>query len=63
MSSKSDDLEKVLKQNLKLRRELAAELNGTNEPNRGWGVLYWVALVLIPVFILCGVAFAFHYLG
>ena len=61
----AENLEEVLQQNLELRRELVAEVTGTRETKRvtGWGVLYWVGLVLIPVLILCGVGFAFHYMS
>jgi hypothetical protein len=63
MASKNDDLEEVLQQNLKLRRELVAEVASANRPKRvtGWGIIYWVGLVLIPVLILCGIAFVFRY--
>ena len=59
----SDDLQKELRQNLELRRKLAVEV--ASEPKRatGWGVVFWVGLVLIPVLILCGVGFAFHYMS
>jgi hypothetical protein len=65
MTSKSDDLEEVLQQNLKLRRELVAEVTKANETKRVtvWGALYWAGVVLIPVLILCATAFAFRYLG
>ena len=58
----SDELEELLRQNLELRRKLAAEV--ANEPKRatGWGVVYWVGLVLIPVLVLCGVGVAFRYI-
>jgi hypothetical protein len=61
----SDELEDVLQQNLKLRRELVAEVAKANEAKRVsvWGVVYWAGVVLIPVLILSGAAFAFRYLG
>jgi len=64
MASKTDDLEEALQQHLELRRELAAEVVKASKPRRitGWGVLYWVGLVLIPVLILCGVGLAFRYI-
>jgi hypothetical protein len=64
MPSKTDDLEEVLQQNLKLRRDLVAEVARANKPRRvtGWGVVYWVGLVLIPVLILCGVGFVLRYI-
>jgi hypothetical protein len=64
MPSKTDDLEEVLQQNLKLRRDLVAEVARANEPRRvtGWGVVYWVSLVLIPILILCGVGFVLRYI-
>jgi hypothetical protein len=51
-----DDLEKVLKQNLKLRRELAAEVAKVRVPKPGmyrfgW-TLYWVCLTLAAVWVL-----------
>jgi hypothetical protein len=50
MTSESDDLERALRQNLKLRRELAAEVakakGGGITYRLGW-VLYWVCLGLI----------------
>ena len=62
MTSHSDDLEEALRQNLELRRELKTEIAKASEMRgSGWGVLYWVGLVLIPVLILCGVGFAFRY--
>jgi len=64
MPSKTDDLEEVLQQNLKLRRDLVAEVARANKPRRvtGWGVVYWVGLVLIPILILCGVGFVLRYI-
>jgi hypothetical protein len=50
MTSGNDDLEEALRQNLKLRRELAAEVakakGGGITYRLGW-VLYWVCLGLI----------------
>jgi hypothetical protein len=51
-----DDLEKVLRQNLKLRRELAAEIGNVRIPKPGmhrlgW-TLYWICLTLAAVWIL-----------
>jgi hypothetical protein len=65
MASKRGDLEKALKQNIELRRKLAAEVTSESEPKRetGWGVIWWIALVLIPVVILCGLGFAFRFFG
>ena len=39
MRSKTDDLEELLQQNLKLRRDLVAEVARANKPRRvtGWG--------------------------
>ena len=64
MRSKTDDLEELLQQNLKLRRDLVAEVARANKPRRvtGWGVVYWVGLVLIPILILCGVGFVLRYI-
>jgi hypothetical protein len=50
MTSDSDDLEEALRQNLKLRRELADEVAKAKQPGGiayrlGW-VLYWICLVL-----------------
>ena len=58
----SDELEELLRQNLELRRKLAAEV--ATEPKRetGLGVIWWIGLVLIPVVILCAVGFALHYI-
>jgi hypothetical protein len=65
MTSKRAELEEILQQNLKLRRELVAEVAKANEAKKvtGWGALYWAGVVLILVLILCGAAFAFRYLG
>jgi hypothetical protein len=51
-----DDLEKVLRQNLKLRRELAAEIGNVRVPKPGmhrlgW-TLYWICLTLAAVWVL-----------
>ena len=51
-----DDLEKVLRQNLKLRRELAAEIGNVRIPKQGmhrlgW-TLYWICLTLAAVWVL-----------
>ena len=50
MTSESDDFEEALRQNLKLRRELAAKVakakGGGITYRLGW-VLYWVCLGLI----------------
>src|SRR6185437_1967211 len=58
MRSKTDDLEELLQQNLKLRRDLVAEVARANKPRRvtGWGVVYWVGLVVIPILISAGLA-------
>jgi hypothetical protein len=50
MTSDSDDLEQQLRQNLKLRRELGAEVakakrRGGMAYRAGW-VLYWICLLL-----------------
>jgi hypothetical protein len=60
MPSKTDDLEEVLQQNLKLRRDLVAEVARANKPRRvtGWGVVYWVGLVLIPILTTLPIAMA-----
>jgi hypothetical protein len=51
-----DDLEKVLQQNLKLRRELAAEVAKVRVPKPGmyrWGwTLYWICLTLAFFWVL-----------
>ena len=50
MTSDSDDLEKALRQNLKLRRELAAEVAKAKRGGVTYHlgrVLYWVCLGLI----------------
>jgi hypothetical protein len=51
-----NDLEKVLRQNLKLRRELAAEIGNVRIPKPGmhrlgW-TLYWICLTLAAVWVL-----------
>ena len=55
MTSESDDLEEALRQNLKLRRELAAKVakakGGGIAYRLGW-VLYWICLGLIGVWWL-----------
>jgi len=58
-----EDLEDELRVNLKLRSELAAEVAGGVEEGYGLGVVYWVGFVLIPVLVLCGVSFVFHYMS
>jgi len=58
-----EDLEDELRANLKRRRELAAEVAGESKRATGWGVVFWVGLVLIPVLVLCGVSFVFHYMS
>jgi hypothetical protein len=51
-----DDLEKVLQQNLKLRRELAEEVGKARVPKPGmyrWGwTLYWICLTLAAIWVL-----------
>ena len=51
-----DDLEKVLQQNLKLRRELAEEVAKARVPKPGmyrWGwTLYWICLTLAALWVL-----------
>jgi hypothetical protein len=54
MTSDSDDLEQQLQQNLKLRRELGAEVakakkRGGMAYRLGW-VLYWACLMLIGLY-------------
>lgn len=51
-----NDLEKVLRQNLKLRRELAAEIGNVRIPKPGmhrlgW-TLYWICLTLAAIWVL-----------
>ena len=53
MTSDSDDLEQALQENLKLRRELAANVTAPKAASKregtlrlGW-VLYWTCLALI----------------
>jgi hypothetical protein len=51
-----DDLEEELRQNLKLRRELAVEIGNVRVPKLGmhrlgW-TLYWICLTLAAVWIL-----------
>jgi hypothetical protein len=54
MTSDSDDLEQQLRQNLKLRRELAAEVTKVRDRNAkdrlGW-VLYWTCLALAGIWM------------
>ena len=63
MTSDSDDLEQQLRENLKLRRELGAEVAKANEGGGiayrlGW-VLYWTCLALAGVWVVffCYVTF------
>ena len=65
MTSDSDDLEEALRENLKLRRELAANVTKAEAKQRsgiayrlGW-VLYW-ACILLAVFWMLGL---FLYVG
>jgi hypothetical protein len=60
MSSDTDDLEEQLRENLKLRRELASEIDKArdNSANRGgvayrlgW-VLYWASILLAVLWML-----------
>jgi hypothetical protein len=56
MTSDSDDLDQQLRQNLKLRRELAdavakAKQGGGMASRLGW-VLYWTCLALAAVWVL-----------
>ena len=57
------DVEDELRANLKLRRELVAEVAGESKRPTGWGIVFWVGLVLFPILLLCGVGFAFHYMS
>jgi hypothetical protein len=54
MTSDTDDLEEQLRQNLKLRRELAAEVTKVRDRNAkdrlGW-VLYWTFLALAGTWV------------
>lgn len=55
MTSDSDDLRNALRQNLKLRRELAAEVTKAKDSSTSQRVVYWLAILLAAVLIVAGI--------
>jgi hypothetical protein len=58
-ASDPNDLEEQLRQNLKLRRELAAEVakaKDSRAPKRVSRGLYWLSILLAAVLIVAGIA-------
>jgi putative copper export protein len=66
MTSDSDELEQQLRQNLQLRRKLAAEVakakdnSASQRVSRGF---YWLGILLAAVLIVAGIALMVAWLG